>query len=72
MKLSDYAKKEGITYAASYRRFKLGQIPNAYQLDSGAVFIKEEDVSWKDDLILLQKEKIKALEALIEKLKTPS
>jgi predicted site-specific integrase-resolvase len=71
MKLSDYAKKEGISYSASYRRFKNGKIPNSIQdPKTGSVFIKEEDTSWKDDLILLQKEKIKSLEETIEKLKS--
>jgi hypothetical protein len=71
MKLSQYAKNENISYQAAHRRFKLGQILDAYQDENtGTIFIKEKDTSWKDDLILLQKEKIKALEETIEKLKS--
>jgi len=62
MKLSEYADKNNITYAAAYKRFKSGKIENAYQTETGSVLIKEEDTTWKDDLIELQKEKIKKLQ----------
>lgn len=71
MKLSQYAKNENISYQAAHRRFRLNQIPNSFQDEkTGTIFIKEDDTSWKDDLILLQKEKIKSLEETIEKLKS--
>jgi hypothetical protein len=66
MKLREYTKKEGISYDGAYRRFMKGQIPNAYQTDTGSVFIEEEDLSWKDDLIKLQKEKIEMLESRLK------
>jgi hypothetical protein len=66
MKLSEYAKQHNITYDGAYRRFVQGQIPNAYKTDSGAIFIKEEDLSWKDELIKLQKEKIEMLESKLK------
>ena len=69
MKLSEYAKKKGIAYKTAYLHFTKGIIKDAYQSESGAIFVKEEDVSWKDELIALQREKIKTLENEIAKLK---
>ena len=68
MKLSEYAKKNNIGYDAAYKRFRLGQIPNSYKTETGAIFIKEEDTSWKDELIKLQKEKIEQLESKLKEL----
>lgn len=65
MKLSEYATKNNISYDAAYKRFIKGQIPNAYQADTGAIFIEEEDTSWKDELIKLQQEKIDKLQKSI-------
>jgi predicted site-specific integrase-resolvase len=62
MKLSEYALKKGIAYKTAYLHFTKGLIKDAYQSESGAIFVKEEDVSWKDELIVLQREKIKRLE----------
>lgn len=62
MKLSEYAKKKGISYKTAYLHFTKGLIKDAYQSESGAIFVKEEDTSWKDELITLQREKINRLE----------
>lgn len=43
MKLSDWAKKQGISYLTAYRWFKDGKLPvEAYQSDSGTIIIKDE------------------------------
>jgi putative resolvase len=42
MKLTDYAKKLGITYRSAWNHFKSGKIPNAYRLESGAIIVPEE------------------------------
>lgn len=69
MKLSEYAKKKGISYKTAYLHFTKDLIKDAYQSESGAIFVKEEDVSWKDELLALQREKIKILEEELNKLK---
>jgi predicted site-specific integrase-resolvase len=45
MKLSQWAKQEGISYITAYRWFKAGKIPNAKQLDSGTILV---DAVWSD------------------------
>lgn len=42
MKLSDYAKKNGIGYRTAWNHYKLGLIPNARQLPSGIIIVDEE------------------------------
>jgi len=69
MKLSEYATKQGIAYKTAHLHFKKGLIKNAYQTESGAIFVKEEDETWKDDLIALQKARIQQLEETIDKLR---
>jgi len=45
MKLSDWAKKQGIAYLTAYRWFKDGKLPvEAYQSDSGTIIVKDEEV----------------------------
>lgn len=41
MKLSDYAKKIGITYRTAWNWFKAGTINGAYQLPSGTVVVPD-------------------------------
>jgi predicted site-specific integrase-resolvase len=41
MKLSEYAKKTGISYQTAWRMWKRGQL-NAYQLPTGTVVVKIE------------------------------
>lgn len=41
MKLSDYAKKIGITYRTAWNWFKAGTISGAYQLPSGTVVVPD-------------------------------
>jgi predicted site-specific integrase-resolvase len=42
MKLSEYAKKLGVTYKTAWNWFKAGNIKNAYQLPSGTVIVPDE------------------------------
>jgi putative resolvase len=49
MKLSHWAKQEGITYQTAWNLFKRGQLPNAYQLQSGTIIIKETEEVEKDE-----------------------
>ena len=41
MKLSDYAKKLGVTYKTAWNWFRSGSIDGAYQLPSGTVIVPE-------------------------------
>lgn len=42
MRLSQYAKKTGVSYKTAYRWWKAGKL-NAYQMPSGAVIVREDD-----------------------------
>jgi putative resolvase len=48
MKLSTYAKQQGISYKTAWRWFKLGHIPGKQML-SGTVLITEESISEKPE-----------------------
>jgi len=39
MKLTAWAKEQGISYTTAYRWFKAGKIPNARQLDTGTILV---------------------------------
>ena len=44
MKLSDWAKREGLCYRTAYNLFKSGNLPlDSYQLDTGTIIVKELD-----------------------------
>lgn len=42
MKLSNWAKTEGISYQTAWNMFKAGKLANAYQLPTGTIIIKED------------------------------
>jgi len=44
MKLSSWAKIQGIGYRAAWNHFKNGLIPNAYKLNSGAIIVPNEEI----------------------------
>lgn len=50
LKLSDYAIQKGISYRTAYNHFRRGLIPNAIQMDSGAIYINENSVVKEDDI----------------------
>lgn len=43
MRLSQYAKKMGVTYQTAHKWFKEGKIDGAYQLSTGTIVIPEEN-----------------------------
>jgi predicted site-specific integrase-resolvase len=42
MKLSAWAKEQGISYRTAWAMFKSGRMPAAYRLPSGAIIVKEQ------------------------------
>lgn len=42
MKLSEYARRIGVSRHTAYRWFKRGEIPNAVQLPSGTIYVPDE------------------------------
>lgn len=53
MKLSEYAKKNSITYQAAWNHFNKGLIPGARQLPSGTVVIDEIVESKKPEYVVI-------------------
>ncbi|MDW8295130.1 MAG: IS607 family transposase [Aquificaceae bacterium] len=47
MKLSDWAKKMGISYRRAWQMFKDGKLPNARRLPTGTIVVLEEEVYQK-------------------------
>lgn len=45
MKLSQWAKREGIHYQTAWKWFKKGMIPNSHQTPTGSVFVKDEGLA---------------------------
>lgn len=39
MKLSKWAKEQGISYTTAYRWFKTGKIPSAKQMENGTILV---------------------------------
>lgn len=52
MKLSDYAKKVGVSYKTAHRWWKAGQL-KGYQLPSGTIVIEEEKVVSQDTRVCI-------------------
>ena len=44
MKLRNYAEQKGLTYTTAYRHYHKGEIPGAYQLDSGTIIVPDDRV----------------------------
>ncbi len=57
MKLSQWAKKVGISYRRAWQLFKEGKIPNAYRLPTGTIIVEEKEQTDK----IGQKEKVVAI-----------
>ena len=53
MKLSTWAKEKGLTYRGAYNLYKRGQIPGAYQLQSGTIIIDETKDKVKPDNVVV-------------------
>jgi predicted site-specific integrase-resolvase len=43
MKLSQWAKKLGISYRTAWRMYQKGQIPNAVKLPTGSIIVLEDE-----------------------------
>ena len=68
MKLSDYAKKIGVTYRTAWNWFKAGAIDGAYQLQSGTVIVpdKIDNVNHNYGVILYARTSSSANKELLE------
>jgi len=53
IKLSEYAKRHGVTYRTVWNKFKEGKLPNAYKDEFGNILVKVENP--KEDLKLSKK-----------------
>lgn len=49
MKLSEWAKKNSVTYRTAFTHYKKGMIPNAYTLPTGTIVIPDESVKSKPE-----------------------
>ena len=52
MKLSDYAKEQGVCYRTAYRWFKEGLIPNSRQLRTGTILVDKESKDIKNKIVV--------------------
>ena len=53
MKLSAWAKLQGITYQTAWSMYKSGKLKNAYQLPTGTIIIQEEHDPKKNDYTII-------------------
>jgi hypothetical protein len=51
MKLSVWAKKQGIAYRTAWEHFRTGKIPNAYKLASGTIIVPDEKQIQKTEFV---------------------
>lgn len=66
MKLSDYAKKLGLTYRTVWNYYKDGKLVNAYQLPSGTIIIDDINNCQKYGVILYARTSSSQNKQLIE------
>lgn len=52
MKLSHWAKKQGILYRTAWMMFNEGKLKNAYRLPTGTIIIQEEEKSTKKEYVV--------------------
>lgn len=52
MKLSKWAKKQGIGYQAAWNQFKAGKIQGAYQLSTGTIIVPDNELETREDKIV--------------------
>jgi putative resolvase len=53
MKLSQWAKKNSLSYRRSWELFKMGKIPNSRKLPSGSVVVDEDDMKFAEQKIVI-------------------
>ena len=51
MKLTDWAKKQGVCYQSAWSYFHADKIPGAYRLQSGAIIVPDEKSPKKDFVV---------------------
>lgn len=51
MKLTDYAKKLGVTYRTAWNWYTNGKIPNAIRSPSGSIIVLEDELSKEDYVV---------------------
>lgn len=61
MKLSTWARKNGISYRTAYSWFKAGRIKNARQMDNGTIMVDEKDSKDVRELIIEMMEMLKEI-----------
>jgi hypothetical protein len=62
MKLSDWAKKQGISYLTAYRWFKDGKLPvQAYQSDSGTIIVQDDSDTLEQPMATSQSNDVMSL-----------
>lgn len=62
MKLSDWAKKQGISYLTAYRWFKDGKLPiKAYQSGSGTIIVQDDEIESAEETVASQNNDIMSL-----------
>lgn len=52
MKLSQWAKRQGVSYQTAWNLFKKGQLPEAYQLESGTIIVPEPQQQAKPEYVV--------------------
>lgn len=50
MKLSQWAKQQGISYSTAYRWYKAGRIKGAMQLETGTILVENQLTNAEDKL----------------------
>lgn len=53
MKLSEWAKREGVHYQTAWRWFKKGLVPNAKKRSTGSVFVSEDKETRTEELTFI-------------------
>ena len=53
MKLSKWAKQQGVSYRTAWRHFKNGKIKGAYQLESGTIIVPETKKEQKEEKVVI-------------------
>lgn len=71
MKLSHWAKKQGMSYKMAWNMFSKGMIPNAKQLPTGTIIVVDDEPA-KEDNATMEKyimEVISLLKSINEKMR---
>jgi len=53
MKLSQWCKKQGVSYRTGWNHFKSGKLKNAYRLESGAIIVPDFNEKTKKECVVV-------------------